>query len=160
MALPLHPKQNIYYKRARFSTWLPPHYRFTQSHFWLLEQSPGLWRVGFTRFATRMLGDLVEAGFSVQPDLPVTAGQTIGFVEGFKAISDLYCIADGTFAGGNPRLAEDISLVDADEYGEGWLYELRLTAEPNSMDVQEYIRLLDETIDRLRSQSPGLAGEE
>ena len=31
---------------------------------------PGLWRVGFTKFATRMLGELVEAQFKAYPLTP------------------------------------------------------------------------------------------
>ncbi len=58
----------------------------------------GLWRVGFTKFATRMLGDFVEHAFEPKVGDPVTVGQTIGWVEGFKALTDLYCVADGTFA--------------------------------------------------------------
>ena len=34
----------------------------------------------------------------------VERGQIIGWVEGFKAISDLFCVAGGKFEGGNPVL--------------------------------------------------------
>ena len=49
--------------------------------------------IGFTKFALRMLGDLVELNLPDTPDLPVEVGQTIGWAEGFKAVSDLYCVA-------------------------------------------------------------------
>ena len=121
MTLPIHPRQNIYYKRSRFTTWLPPGYRYTESHYWLAELEGGIWRVGFTRFATRMLGDLVEHGFNVQTGESISIGQAIGWVEGFKAISDVYAVAKGEFVGGNPLLSEDMSLVDSSGYDEGWL---------------------------------------
>lgn len=152
MALPIHPRQNIYYKRSRFTTWLPPAYRYTQSHYWLAEQEGGIWRVGFTRFATRMLGDLVEHGFNVQPGEAVKVGQAIAWVEGFKAISDIYCVAEGEFLGGNPALAEDISLVDSAGYDAGWLYAVKGSPDPNSLDVNGYISVLDATIDKLRAK--------
>ena len=55
----------ILYKRSRFSTRLPIDRRYTAGHYWLAEEEHGVWRVGFTKFATRMLGDLVEYAFSV-----------------------------------------------------------------------------------------------
>ena len=98
------PGELVSYKRSRFQTRLPKGRLYTASHFWLMEREPGLWRVGFTRFATRMLGEIVEHGFEVKPDDAVKVGQTIGWVEGFKAMTDLYCVLDGVFAGGNPLL--------------------------------------------------------
>src|SRR5438105_4310782 len=105
-----HPNLcSISYKRSRFSTRLPPDRRYVPSHFWLLEVGPELWRVGFTKFATRMLGDLVEHGFEVKPGAAVELGQTIGWIEGFKATTDLYCVAGGTFREANLDLEDDPS---------------------------------------------------
>ena len=59
--------ETIAYKRSRFSTRLPVQYRYTASHYWLRESEPGIWQVGFTKFATRMLGEMVEFEFKVQP---------------------------------------------------------------------------------------------
>src|SRR4051794_28281526 len=104
----------VSYKNSRFTTRLPADRLYVPSHFWLAKQ-PGeadLYRVGFTKFATRMLGDIVEHGYEAKPDGPVTVGQTIGWVEGFKAISDVYCVANGSFVRGNPGLDTDIALID------------------------------------------------
>lgn len=144
--------QEIRYRRSRFSTRLPVDRLYTPSHYWLRQVAPGLWQVGFTRFATRMLGDFVEMGFEPRPGDPVTVGQTIGSVEGFKALTELYSVAAGAFAGGNPALEQDITLTDTDPYGEGWLYAVRGTPEPDSMDVHGYVALLDLTIDRMLEQ--------
>ena len=146
------PADLVPYKRSRFQTRLPRGRLYTASHFWLLEREPGLWRVGFTRFATRMLGEIVEHGFEAKVGEAVKVGQTIGWVEGFKALTDLYCVADGEFAGGNPLLDADTTLIDKKPYAEGWLYELRnATPEPNSMPVEKYTELLDATIDKMTS---------
>src|SRR5688572_32857152 len=108
--MPEESAQTIYYKRSRFSSRLPADRLYTPSHFWLLEVEPGVWRVGFTKFATRMLGDLVEHGFEARPGDAVRVGQAIGSVEGFKALKDLYCVADGQFLGTNPALEKDHTL--------------------------------------------------
>jgi len=139
----------IAYKRSRFSTRLPEGRRYAASHFWLLEEEQGVWRVGFTKFAARMLGDLVEYEFSVQPGDRMELGQAIGWVEGFKAVSDLFAVADGEFLGSNPELARDITLADHDPYQKGWLYRVRGVPDPKAMDVQGYIAVLDATIDKM-----------
>jgi glycine cleavage system H protein len=139
----------IYYKRSRFLTHLPEGRLYTKSHCWLLEVSPGVWRAGLTKFASRMLGDVVEFKFDAAPGSKVTVGQTIGWIEGFKAVSDLYCVADGEFVQRNPALDADITLLDSKPYGEGWLYEVAGRPEPNAMDVTGYVALLDATIDKM-----------
>lgn len=144
------PSECLSYKRSRFSTRLPTDRRYAPSHFWLLAAEGGVWRIGFTKFATRMLGDLVEHGFSAKSGEPVAVGQVIGWVEGFKAITDLYCVAEGEFLGGNPALEKDPTLIDSDPYGEGWLYAIRGTPEADAMDAEAYARVLDLHIDKMQ----------
>ena len=154
------PADNLYYKRSRFSSRLPRDRRYTSSHAWLLETEPGVWRVGFTKFATRMLGDIVEHGFTVKPNESVSVGQAIGWVEGFKALTDLYCVIDGAFGGPNPALEADSTLADSDPYGAGWLYWVRGTPDPAATDVDGYASLLDLTIDKMREKTErGETGE-
>jgi glycine cleavage system H protein len=145
----------VEYKRCRFSMRLPADRLYTPSHFWLSEIEPGLWRVGFTPFATRMLGDLVEHGFSSRPGDSVALGLVIGWVEGFKAISDICCVGNGAFVGGNSALDKDVTLVDTDHYGAGWLYGIRGTPDPQATDVHGYVALLDLTIDKMQGRSGG-----
>jgi len=139
----------IAYKRQRFATRLPANRRYTLSHFWLSEEEPNLWRIGFGKFATRMLGDLVEFEFSVPVGGLVEVGQKIGWVEGFKAVSDLYSAVGGEFLGANPALTEDITLVDSDPYYAGWLYRARGVPDNTSVDVHDYVAVLDATIDKM-----------
>ena len=145
--------QTVSYKRSRFSTRLPTDRLYAPSHFWILPIETDLWRVGFTKFAMRMLGELVEHGFEVKIDESVKVGQTIGWIEGFKAITDLYCVLDGTFEGNNAGLDSDITLADSDPYGAGWLYVVRGRPDANATDVHGYTSLLDLTIDKMQSGS-------
>jgi glycine cleavage system H protein len=139
----------LQYRRSRFVTQLPVDYLYSPSHCWIGRQEEGLWRVGLTKFASRMLGEMVDHGFEVEPGVAVEAGQIIGWVEGFKAISDLFCIADGNFAGGNPVLKERISVINKDCYGSGWLYVVKGQPDSRCVDVQAYQKLLDKTIDKI-----------
>lgn len=143
--------EELHYRRSLFRTRLLGDRLYTASHYWIQEQEAGLWRVGLTKFASRMLGDVVEIGWDVTEGAPVAVGDGIGWFEGFKARSDLYCVAAGTFAGPNPELVDRIALVDDDRYRRGWLYAVRGTPEPGAVDMHGYAALLDETIDRMRS---------
>jgi len=143
------PNDSVHYKRARFSTRLPGDRRYTAAHYWLFEEGPGIWRVGFTKFATRMLGDIVEYNFLVKQGDQIKLGQEIGSIEGFKALTALYSVAQGEFLGIGDDLGSDITLVESDPYGRGWLYRLKGQPDPASMDVRGYVGILDATIDRL-----------
>jgi glycine cleavage system H protein len=142
-------EETIAYKRARFATRLPAGRRYTLSHFWFREEERGIWQVGFSKFAARMLGDLVEFEFSVPIGAAVEVGQSIGWVEGFKAVSDLYSVVSGEFLGANPALGDNITLADTDPYNSGWLYRVAGVPDKNSVDVYGYIAALDATIDTM-----------
>ena len=147
--------KTLHYKRSHFVTQLPVDYLYSPSHFWLASQAGDLWRVGLTKFATRMLGDMVDCGFELKAGSPVASGQIIGWVEGFKAISDVYCVLDGNFSGANPVLKEKITLINKDPYGAGWLYEVSGKPDAKCVDVQAYKALLDKTIDRILEKQKG-----
>jgi len=137
------------YQRAKFATRLPTDRVFTQSHFWLAPEPAGLVRVGFTRFATRMLGEVVEFDFEVQPGQAIELGQAIGWVEGFKAVTDLYAPLSGRFAGANPELESVIGEIHKSPYDRGWLYRVEGKAPADCLDAEGYAEMLDATIDRM-----------
>ncbi len=127
-------------------------FRYSLSHYWMADQGDETWRVGFTKFATRMLGELVEARYDLEIGTPVSSGQEIGYVEGFKAASDLFCVMDGKFAGGNPLLEVDACLVKSSPYIDGWLYAVRGVPEATSVDVDGYIEHLDKLIHKMQEE--------
>jgi glycine cleavage system H protein len=149
---PSDENKTLHYKRSHFSTRLPVDFLYSPSHYWIARQEEDLWRVGLTKFATRMLGDMVDHGFESELDAPVAAGEIIGWLEGFKAIADIFCIAEGTFAGANPALKEDIERVGKEPYAGGWLYAVRGRPDAKCIDVYAYRDILDRTIDRILSQ--------
>ncbi|MCP5526928.1 MAG: glycine cleavage system protein H [Verrucomicrobiales bacterium] len=139
----------IRYQRATFVTRLPVGYLYAPSHYWLARQASRRWRTGFTKFALRMLGELVEVQFEPDAGIPVAPGDILGSIEGFKAVSDLFCVGRGTFAGGNPQVIDDPESLARDPYGAGWLYEFEGEPDARCLDVAGYQALLDATIDRL-----------
>ena len=145
----------VRFRHAHFSARFPIDCLYTPSHYWMRpadgSASPSLWHVGFTKFATRMLGELVEMVLEVQPGQTVAGGDRLGTVEGFKAVSDLFCVIDGTLAAANPALTAEACLTHSDPYGAGWLYAVQGTPSVGHLDVHAYIALLTETIDRLQA---------
>ncbi len=139
----------VFYKRSTFVTHLPQEALYSPSHYWLVAEGGGVWRVGFTKFATRMLGELVDHQFEKQAGAALQSGEIVGSVEGFKAISDLYSPLQGTFLEGNPLLSKDPELIGRDPYGEGWLFRARGEPDSRCGDVAGYRLLLDATIDRM-----------
>lgn len=141
--------QYLRYKRSHFSTRLPLLRRYTAGHLWLWEQPGGLWRVGFTKFALRMLGDPVELEFEAKPGEAVDKGQVVGWVEGFKAVTDVFSPLSGEFVGANPALDADIELLSSALYDEGWLFAIRGEPDAETVDAPGYEAILDATIDKM-----------
>ena len=139
----------IYYRRARFTTHLPRDRKYSPAHYWLLEESSGIWRVGLTKFATRMLGDIVEFEFSVTPGTNIAFGDAIGTIEGLKAVSSVFAAGSGRFLGEGAPLRADVTRAEFDPYGEGWLYRLQGDPAPDTVDVEQYVSILDATIDKM-----------
>ncbi|MDB6132223.1 MAG: gcvH [Verrucomicrobiales bacterium] len=154
MPVPDAPREWIKFRHARFTARFPSDFRYSPSHYWMSQvpEEPGLWRVGFTKFATRMLGELVDFTFSIPEGGSVEPGRMIGWVEGFKAASDVFCVMNGRFAGSNPALRADACIVRSDPYLNGWLYAVRGEPEPDHLDAAGYIALLDTIITKMASE--------
>ena len=155
--------ETVRFRHAHFSARFPIDCVYAPSHFWMrpadggpatagdATDTPRLWHVGFTKFATRMLGELVEMVLEVTPGQQVGGGCRLGTVEGFKAVSDLFCVVDGILQAANPALTAEACLTHSDPYGAGWLYAVQGTPTPGHLDVHGYVALLTEQIDRLQA---------
>jgi glycine cleavage system H protein len=141
--------RRIPYERCRFSTSLPEELIYTAAHQWLCREEGDVWRIGLTRFATRMLGDMVELGFECEPGAGIVTGQVVGWLEGFKATADIHAPLAGRFESANPALDHEIELLNRDTYGRGWLFRARGNPGEHGLDVYDYVSVLDDTIDRM-----------
>ena len=148
----------LLFKRSQFATRLPLDCSYNPSHFWARQSKNGVWRVGFTKFATRMLGDMVDHDFEAKPGTAIEPGQILGWVEGFKAISDVYGFCAGEFVGVNAALQENIALISKKPYADGWLYEARGTLDGECIDAHGYAAILNQTIDKMLEQQEAQKG--
>ena len=94
-------------------------------------------RVGITHIAAEALGDIV---FVELPEVgsEVEAGEAFGEVESTKSVSDVYAPVSGEIVAVNEALEDNAGLINEDPYGEGWLYEVKVTEAGELMEAEAY----------------------
>jgi len=125
---------------------IPSHLKYTESHEWVSIEDNGNARVGISDHAQEALGDLVFVELPVVGD-DISQGDPCAVVESVKAASDIYAPVSGQVVAVNEELESDPALINADPYGDGWLFELELidTEELDGMkDAQTYEELLED----------------
>ena len=140
------PTNFVKYKKSKFSTQLPSNYFYTKSHFWV-NNTDDILVIGLTKLAVRMLGELVECEFEIENDSNIQKGNIIGWIEGLKANSDLYAVCSGKFISANSVLSESPEVLFNKPYSDGWLYHLEGKMDQDFLNVEDYIKFLDETIE-------------
>ena len=103
---------------------VPPGLHYTPEHEWVAIDGSTA-SIGITDFAQRSLGDVVYVSLP-SPGTTVTAGEPCGEVESTKSVSDIYSPLDGEVTEVNEEIDDDPGLVNADPYGAGWLFRVRL----------------------------------
>jgi len=104
---------------------IPSHLQYTESHEWVSTEDNGNVRIGITDHAQEALGDLVFVELPVVGD-EISQGDPCAVVESVKAASDIYAPVSGLVVAVNEDLETDPALINADPYGDGWLFELEL----------------------------------
>ncbi|XOV78974.1 MAG: glycine cleavage system protein GcvH [Aestuariibacter sp.] len=125
---------------------IPAELRYTNSHEWVRPEGDGSYTVGITQHAQELLGDMV---FVELPEVgsAVSAGDDVAVAESVKAASDVYTPITGEVVAVNEDLEDSPEMVNADPYGDGWLF--RIKAEDTSefddlMDAEGYEQSIDD----------------
>ena len=125
---------------------IPTHLQYTDSHEWVSSEENGNARIGISDHAQEALGDLVFVELPVVGD-ELSQGDPCAVVESVKAASDIYAPVSGKVIEVNEDLDADPALINADPYGDGWLFELELfdTEELDGLkDAEAYGLSLEE----------------
>jgi glycine cleavage system H protein len=113
---------------------IPDDLRYSPDHLWVrVDRDRGMIRAGVTDFAQQSLGDVVD----VTPPRPgerITMGEACGDIESTKSVSDLIAPVTGTVRATNHDLADAPDLVNADPYGQGWLFDVEV--DPSELTRQ------------------------
>lgn len=106
----------------------PEDLKYTAEHEWVRSGNASTVRVGITDYAAEQLGDIV---FVTPPSVgdEVSAGDVCGELESTKSVSDIFCPLTGVVSAVNPVLEANPETVNADPYGDGWLFELEIASE-------------------------------
>ncbi len=120
---------------------IPNDRRYTADHEWILIDGD-VARVGITEFATGELGDIVFVDPPAAGD-EVVAGERCGEIESTKSVSDLVAPASGAVVEVNSAVVDAPETVNADPYGEGWLYSMTVESEGELLDAEAYAELIE-----------------
>lgn len=115
---------------------IPNDLRYASSHEWVRPEGDGVFTIGITEHAQELLGDMV---FIELPDVgdQINAGDDIAVAESVKAASDVYAPITGEVLEVNEDLEDSPELVNADAFGDGWMFKVKAS------DLSEIEDLLD-----------------
>ena len=120
---------------------IPANLKYSKSHEWILEED-GVFTIGLTDYAQSALGDIVFINLPEEGD-SVTAGESFSDVESVKAVSDVFSPVTGTVVAVNGAVVDEPGTINADPYGEGWLFAVEVEREGELLSAQEYARRFD-----------------
>lgn len=116
-------------------TAFPPELRYIAEHQWIDSSTPP--RVGITDTAQDALGEIVYLQLPSVGDA-IVAGEVCGEVESTKSVSEIYAPASGTVVAVNEAVLADPAILNADPYGDGWLFTVAATAFGALLDAAGY----------------------
>ena len=110
---------------------IPEQLKYAKTHEWVRVEGDTAWG-GITDHAQAELTELV---FVELPEVgrTVSAGQPCAVVESVKTASDIYAPLSGEVIEVNQALTDDPGKVNADAFGEGWFFKVRMSA-PSELD--------------------------
>jgi len=111
--------------------------KYLKSHEWCKVDN-GIATVGISDYAVSHLSDLVFLDLPAEGS-PVTVGEPFGEIESVKAVSDMISPVTGEVVEVNDSLPDNLEILGADSFGEGWMVKIQLSAEsPDLMDAESY----------------------
>jgi len=122
---------------------VPEDLHFSEDHQWVRPEGD-VWRVGITEFAQEALGEVTMVQVA-EPDIRIGAGDEMGEIEAFKAMTDLYMPVQASVVERNPALETSPTAINSDPYGAGWLCTVRPESPEDLatlLDAQAYRALI------------------
>jgi len=103
----------------------PEDLKYSSDHEWVRSGNGSTVRIGVTDYAADQLGDIV---FASLPSIgeTVSTGDACGELESTKSVSDIFSPVPGVVAAVNALLESNPETINADPYGDGWLFEVDL----------------------------------
>ncbi len=117
----------------------PEDLKYSKEHTWVRVDGEKA-TIGITDFAQSWIGDLVSIDLFGE-GAEIEFQGLFGVLETSKVSFELYSPIEGTIISRNDKLMAQITLINRDPYGEGWMILLQLRDAKNLdnlMDVDTY----------------------
>jgi len=112
---------------------IPDSLRYTKEHEWVAATETVLvYRVGITDYAQAALGDIVYVQMPKVGEV-LSADKVCGEVESTKSVSEIFSPVSGKVTSINNDLASTPEAINNDPYGSGWLFEISVESEPQTL---------------------------
>ena len=132
---------------GEFEAKFPDDRCYVTNHMWAKERDRGIWWFGLTAYAVRLLQDVYFLDWLVEPPSKLTNRQQLGSIESKKAESDLFAPCAGQLVDLNTKVLDDPSLINADPYGNGWMFAIQIEVESDLLSPDEYALHLEKAWD-------------
>lgn len=128
---------------------IPSELKFMASNEWVRPEGDGIYTVGISDHAQALLGEVVSLDL---PDVgdTINAGDTCASAESVKVLSDIFSPLTGEIIAVNEELESAPGLINADPYGDGWLFQILIKDEEeldDLLDAEAYQSLLEDEDD-------------
>ncbi len=110
----------------------PKELRYMPSHEWARLEGD-IVTVGISQHAVKQLSDLVYIELP-KKGRKISKGEAFGEIESVKAVSELFCPADGEIIEVNEPLSDNLEGIAKDPYGAGWMIKVK-AAHPKQLDT-------------------------
>ena len=119
---------------------VPGDLHYTSDHEWVKTDGDVI-TVGITRYAADALGDVVYVD---HPAVGSThqKGAIVGEVESTKSVGEIFSPASGEIVETNQAVVDAPETINADPYGEGWLFRMNTDGVDGLMDAAAYTELI------------------
>ncbi|MGH3239390.1 MAG: glycine cleavage system protein GcvH [Spirillospora sp.] len=127
---------------------VPEQLRYSEEHEWVsgLGEDHGIVTIGITAHAADALGEIVYLELQPSEGESVEAGEPCGEIESTKSVSDIYSPVSGEVTAVNSVVVDEPKVINDDPYGEGWIFKVRVAAEPGDLlDSAAYEKLIEES---------------
>lgn len=147
----------LVFMMGRSPVFLPTDRKYARNHMWTAAVEVG-YRVGFSAYAVRLLGDVHQLQWSAEPGTSIEIGRQIGFIEGSKATSDLYAPMTGVLKELNREVLAKPTLINTNLYDSGWLFSMAGSGA-SLLSPEQYLAHLEASWPLAQRILKGQAGE-